>query len=78
MHQQLVSSGAVGVLSANFRSTREIALAAKSYLDSAAIDLDSVEQRFVHEGPVPTMRTVRTLEDEAALLERFIRGHLGS
>lgn len=74
VHQHLEVGGKVGVLTANFRSTREISLAASSYLRSAAIDADSIDQAFVHEGPLPAIRRVRTPKQEAELLARFIDG----
>lgn len=73
-HRRLEGAGEIGELSANFRSTREIATAAHSYLQTAMIDPELVEQTFVHEGPNPAMRQIRTDNEEADLLARFLRG----
>ncbi|WP_442580321.1 UvrD-helicase domain-containing protein [Mesorhizobium sp. ASY16-5R] len=73
-HQDLHVEGKIGLLTANFRSTREISLAAASYLKNAAIDQDAVDQTFVHEGPLPALRRVRTPKQEIELLVRFVDG----
>ncbi len=71
-HRQLETRNEAEALTANFRSTREIAAAAFSYLRGAELDDVSMEQVFIHEGPLPALRTVRTPAEETALLARFI------
>jgi superfamily I DNA/RNA helicase len=51
-----------------------IATAAFSYLRGAELDDVSMEQVFIHEGPLPALRTVRTPAEEIELLARFITG----
>lgn len=82
VHEWLQFQGRTGVLRANHRSTREIALAAESYLRAGAgsagsagavIDAEGEEARYVHTGPVPAVRAVAGEADEAQLLARFFR-----
>jgi superfamily I DNA/RNA helicase len=73
-HRQLESAGRIETLTTNYRSTREIATAASSYLCDGTIDDGVLEQAFVHEGPLPALRTVRTTGEEVDLLARFILG----
>jgi superfamily I DNA/RNA helicase len=72
-HNSLVAHSSISTLHANFRSTREIATAAFSYVKGAVIDDISIEQIFLHEGPAPALRTVKSQEEVLALLEKFIQ-----
>ncbi len=89
VHEGLRFTGRVGVLRANHRSTREIGEAARMYLAhtaGATLDQgdhpDEATPEYVHTGPLPVVRAVANLDDEAALLARFLPGaireyHLG-
>jgi superfamily I DNA/RNA helicase/mRNA-degrading endonuclease RelE of RelBE toxin-antitoxin system len=77
IHEWLQFQGRTGVLRANHRSTREIALAADSYLRAGAaetvLDGEAEETRYVHAGPTPAVRAVGSEANEAKLLARFFR-----
>lgn len=90
LHEGLRFTGRVGVLRANHRSTREVGEAARHYLlhsASAVVDVGETPEEatpeYVHTGPLPVVRAVASVEDEAALLARFLPGaareyHLGA
>jgi superfamily I DNA/RNA helicase/mRNA-degrading endonuclease RelE of RelBE toxin-antitoxin system len=74
-------TGRVGVLRANHRSTRELGEAARSWLGSArgtVLDpgegTDEAVPEYVHTGPLPVVRAVASVDEEAALLARFLPG----
>ncbi len=74
VHEQLRFVGRTGVLRTNYRTTRQIGEAARSYLAVGALDPDEETDAYMHtDGPPPVMRAVATLEDEVALLARFLR-----
>jgi superfamily I DNA/RNA helicase/mRNA-degrading endonuclease RelE of RelBE toxin-antitoxin system len=78
VHQDLTFQGSTAILRANHRSTREIGEAADAYLAAGAegstLDDERPAPRYVHEGPLPAVRAVTTLDDEVKLLARFFRG----
>jgi superfamily I DNA/RNA helicase/mRNA-degrading endonuclease RelE of RelBE toxin-antitoxin system len=74
VHRELETASRASELTANFRSTREIAVAAQSYLGDAQIDYDAGKIRYVHEGPLPVARRVSSRDEEVDLLDRFLRG----
>lgn len=90
VHAGLKFTGRVGVLRANHRSTREIGEAARSYLAftadaalDAGDDAQDVAPEYVHAGPLPVVRAVPDVDEEAALLARFLPAaareyHLGN
>lgn len=69
--ERLKFTGRVGVLKAVHRSTREIGEAAASYLAQGTLDGDDPPE-YLHEGPMPVVRSVAKVDDEAQLLARFI------
>lgn len=69
--ERLKFTGRVGVLRANHRSTREVGEAAMSYLANGTLDAEGAPE-YLHEGPVPVVRSVGSFDDEAQLLARFI------
>ena len=75
VHDDLRFQGRTGVLKANHRSTREITEAARDYLACGVPeDMKPDEQTYVHNGPVPAMRSVATVAEESDLVARFLRG----
>jgi superfamily I DNA/RNA helicase/mRNA-degrading endonuclease RelE of RelBE toxin-antitoxin system len=74
VHEQLKFQGRTSVLRVNYRSTREIGEAAQSYLAAGALDSEQVERDYVHGGPMPAVRVVRSGSDEVRLLSRFLPG----
>jgi len=77
VHASLQFQGRTGILKANHRSTREIAIAAESYLraerEDVVLDAEDPEARYVHTGPVPAVRAVHDTKDETKILARFFR-----
>jgi mRNA-degrading endonuclease RelE of RelBE toxin-antitoxin system len=74
VHRDLEAEGAVRELTANFRSTREIALAAADYLGDDHLDTEVDEINYMHEGYIPDCRKVGSTDEEIDLLVRFFRG----
>jgi superfamily I DNA/RNA helicase/mRNA-degrading endonuclease RelE of RelBE toxin-antitoxin system len=70
VHEDLRFKGRTGLLSANYRSTREIGEAAHSYLGNGVLDEEQVES-YQHDGPPPVMRAVANQLEELDLLARF-------
>lgn len=73
VHEALKFTGRTSVLRANYRSTREIGEAAQSYLSSGILDDEPIEYRYMHNGPLPVVRSVQSREEEIQLLRRFLR-----
>lgn len=73
VHEALKFAGRTSVLRANYRSTREIGEAAQSYLSTGILDDEPVEYKYMHNGPLPVVRTVQSREEEIQLLLRFLR-----
>lgn len=71
IHSDLKFVGRTGILKTNHRTTKEIDLAAHSYLAGGAIDSDLTEREYIHSGAPPAVRAVNNIEDESALLEYF-------
>jgi superfamily I DNA/RNA helicase/mRNA-degrading endonuclease RelE of RelBE toxin-antitoxin system len=72
VHEALHFTGRTGVLKANYRSTREIGEAANAYLASGEIDPER-ERAYANSGPMPAVRAVADVDQEARLLERYLR-----
>ncbi len=74
VHDWLKFQGRTSMLCVNYRSTREIGEAAQSYLAVEALDSEQVEREYVHSGPMPAVRVLRSGNDEVQLLSRFLPG----
>ncbi|HJK98467.1 MAG TPA: 3'-5' exonuclease, partial [Polyangiaceae bacterium LLY-WYZ-14_1] len=75
VHEGLRFAGRTGTLRGNFRSTREIARAARQVLVHGGGGLDEeLDDEAFHGGPLPVARQVAAEADEAELLVRFIWG----
>jgi superfamily I DNA/RNA helicase/mRNA-degrading endonuclease RelE of RelBE toxin-antitoxin system len=75
VHELLRFRGRTSVLTINYRSTREIAEAARSYLqaqEAGELERESGERRYVHSGPMPALRRVASRAEEVDLLRRFL------
>ncbi len=72
VHEHLQFKGRTGVLHANYRSTREIGEAAQVYLAAGILDDDDTERGYIHSGPQPAVRQVRTNSEETELLCRYL------
>jgi superfamily I DNA/RNA helicase/mRNA-degrading endonuclease RelE of RelBE toxin-antitoxin system len=70
VHEDLQFKGRTGLLTANYRSTREIGEAAHSYLGNGVLDSEQAES-YQHNGPPPAMRAVANQLEELDLLARF-------
>ncbi|WP_420632895.1 UvrD-helicase domain-containing protein [Candidatus Palauibacter sp.] len=67
--------GHVETLTATHRSTEQIIEGARDYLAAGlAEDLAPDPQRYVHSGPLPIVRTLDDVDEEADLLARYLRG----
>ncbi|WP_425153621.1 UvrD-helicase domain-containing protein [Candidatus Palauibacter sp.] len=65
----------VETLTATHRSTEQIIEGARDYLAAGlAEDLAPDPQRYVHSGPLPVVRAMGDVDDEADLLARYLRG----
>jgi mRNA-degrading endonuclease RelE of RelBE toxin-antitoxin system len=79
VHASLKFSGRTARLTANHRSTREIGVAASSFLQAhaaaseAAILDGSLDDQYLHTGPVPAVRAVASPAEELDVLSRFLR-----
>ena len=74
VHESLKFTGSrSGTLRTNHRSTREVGLAAGSYLANGLLEEPEDSVAFEHTGALPAVRAVATREDEIALLVRFLR-----
>lgn len=74
VHESLrFQGGRTGTIRTNHRSTREIAEAARAYLRDGVLEEVEETTRYEHSGALPAVREVRTPEDEAKLLARFVR-----
>lgn len=62
-----------GTLLTNHRSTKEIGLAAGSYLANGLIEKVEEKVGFEHSGAIPAVRAVDSREAEVALLARFLK-----
>jgi superfamily I DNA/RNA helicase/mRNA-degrading endonuclease RelE of RelBE toxin-antitoxin system len=71
VHQDLKFAGRTGILRTNHRTTKEIDIAAHSYLAEGILDDEISERDWVHSGPQPAVRAVNNTDDEAALVQRF-------
>jgi superfamily I DNA/RNA helicase/mRNA-degrading endonuclease RelE of RelBE toxin-antitoxin system len=72
IHERLKFQGRTSVLHVNYRSTREIGEAAQSYLSEGALDSELIEREYVHSGPVPAVRIIKSGSEEAQLLASFL------
>jgi len=72
VHARLKFQGRTNILRVNYRSTREIGEAAQSYLASGVLDSEKIEREYVHNGPTPAVRVIRSGGDEVQLLARYL------
>lgn len=73
VHADLKFRGRTGLLKTNFRTTREISEAAHAYLAGGELDAEGFAERdYVHDGPMPAVRAVKTGAAECDLLARFL------
>lgn len=74
VHADLKFTGSrSGTLLTNHRSTKEIGLAAGSYLANGLLEAVEEKVGFEHSGAIPAVRAVASREAEVALLARFLR-----
>lgn len=73
VHEDLKFRGRTGVLRVNYRTVREIDVAARSYLSGGELDVEGVEHSYAHTGVQPTVRAVKAVVDQAELLAQFCR-----
>lgn len=73
VHDDLNFKGRTGILRINYRTTREITEAAYDYVNSGVLDDEPVARTYFHSGPMPVVRAVENVRDEADLLIRFCR-----
>lgn len=73
VHRDLKFKGRTGVLKVNYRTAREIDVAARSYLSAGEIDAEDAEQTYAHSGVQPAVRAVKAAVDQAELLAQFCR-----
>ncbi len=66
--------GRTSVLKTNYRSTREIGEATQSYLVAGALETETVEHKYMNNGPLPVVRSVPDEAEEVDLLARFLPG----
>jgi superfamily I DNA/RNA helicase/mRNA-degrading endonuclease RelE of RelBE toxin-antitoxin system len=71
VHEDLKFKGRTGVLKVNYRTAREIDVAARSYLSAGEVDAQAAEQTYAHSGVQPAVRAVKAVVDQAELLARF-------
>lgn len=77
VHQSLKFQGRTSILRTNYRSTREVGDAAQAYLiyhgTDGLLDDEGSEYQYIHEGPIPDVRTVANRQQEAQLLATFFK-----
>ncbi len=66
------------VLHENYRSTREIGMAAHSYLASGVLEAETIETQYIASGPKPDVLAVQSRVHEAQLLANFFKSALRS
>ncbi len=72
VHARLKFQGRTSILRVNYRSTREVGEAAQSYLTPGVLDSEPIEREYVHNGPLPAVRVVKSGGDEVQLLARYL------
>jgi superfamily I DNA/RNA helicase/mRNA-degrading endonuclease RelE of RelBE toxin-antitoxin system len=72
VHATLRLQGRTAVLRTNYRSTRQIGEAARSYLGDKGLEQEVDEPSYAHNGARPLVRSVSTGADEMELLKRFL------
>ena len=77
VHKDLKFQGRTSILRTNYRSTYEIGEAAQSYLiyhgTQDILDDEGNEYHYVHEGPIPDVRSIANTVHEAQLLAAFFK-----
>jgi len=80
VHQSLKFQGRTSILRTNYRSTYEIGEAAQAYLIyhgmQDILDDEGNEYHYVHEGPIPDVRSITNRGHEAQLLAAFFKQSL--
>ena len=72
VHASLRFQGRAAVLRTNYRSTREIGEATRSYLADSGLEQDAIKQDYAHKGVRPRVYAVSSREDEIELLKQFL------
>ena len=72
VHESLKFRGRTSILRANYRSTREIGEAARSYLAYGILDSEPVEREYINNGLLPVARRIANSREEVDLLARFL------
>ena len=73
VHESLRFQGRTGSLKTNYRTTRQIGMAAHAYLCDGAIDEEPAEQDYRTDGVRPNFRPVATVVEETEELVGFLR-----
>ena len=73
VHDALRFAGRTGVLTVNYRTTREIGDAAHAYLGQGGLEEEQVAQEYRTRGPRPQVRAAATQDEEVAALAEFAR-----
>ena len=77
VHQDLRFQGRTSILRTNYRSTSELGEAAQSYLIyhgmGDLLDDEGNDYRYMHEGPMPSVRSIANRTHEAQLLATFFK-----
>lgn len=73
VHAQLNIQGRTRILRRNYRSTRQIALAARDIMQGvASADSEAIEQEYLHSGPPPAVYAAAGSADQARWIGQFI------
>jgi superfamily I DNA/RNA helicase len=73
VHEDLKFKGRTNILRTNYRSTRQIGIAAAAYLAGGELDTEDAEEAsYTHDGPQPATRVTPSAGVECDLLARFI------
>jgi len=63
----------VNTLKGNYRSTKEISMAASNYLGDDFVDKTTKEQTYTNKGELPIYKSVETIGEEIISLSKFIK-----
>ena len=69
----LDTSVEVNTLKGNYRSTKEIAIAASNYLGDDFLDKTTRDQTYINNGDIPIYKSVETIGEEINFLSKFIK-----
>ena len=71
--ENLDTSVEVNTLKGNYRSTKEISMAASNYLGDDFVDKTTREQTYINNGDLPIYKSVETIGEEIISLSNFIK-----